>query len=123
MIVSMLVAPFLMAPVTALTMIVGLSAAGSGEEQKTGAEGGADEMAETHWAIPPLTSEGTQAGSRIIPKKIEASSKIPTAGFCHIRAGDHKKDAPEAARLEGEEAGVLQRRGIVKLKLGPTGSG
>jgi hypothetical protein len=62
-----------MAPVIAVAVvIVGLSAAGGGEEEKTGAEGGADEMGETHWAIPPLTSEGTQSGYCFIPKKFEA---------------------------------------------------
>jgi len=73
--VAMIMAPLLMAPVFVVAVavvIVGLGPAGSGEEEKTGAESGADEMAETHWAIPPLTSEGTQSNSRFIPKKIEA---------------------------------------------------
>jgi hypothetical protein len=44
-------APFLMTPVIAVAValvIVGLGPAGGGEDEKTGAEGGADEMAETH---------------------------------------------------------------------------
>jgi hypothetical protein len=49
--VAMVVARFLMAPVIMIAVvlvIVGLGSAGGGEEEKTGAEGGADEMAETH---------------------------------------------------------------------------
>jgi hypothetical protein len=43
--------PAIMTPVIAfaIAMIVGLGPAGSSEEEKTGAEGSADEMAETHW--------------------------------------------------------------------------
>jgi hypothetical protein len=89
---AMLATPFFVAPVVAV-VIVGLGAAGDGEEDETSADGGADEMAETHWAIPPKTSEGTQPGYRFIPKNIAASSRNSTTGFRHIPDSGHKKSS------------------------------
>ena len=105
-------------------MIVGLSAAGGGEEDKTGAESGEDEMAETHWAIPPLTSEGTQSGYYFIPKKIEAIVENRADGFLpHSRRRSQKRRAM-GWRVQSRPREVRrQRSGIVKFRLGPTGSG